>query len=55
MHVSDSKEHQEQRQTLPKRVTLKEDGYNANCSIVEMTPFDAIVERSEKWVNRARQ
>jgi len=38
--VANDQERQEQRQTLQKRVALKEDGYYANCSMVEMTPFD---------------
>jgi hypothetical protein len=41
--VSNSQERQEQRQTLQKRVSLKEDGYYANCTMVEMTPFDIAI------------
>lgn len=44
--MSDSQEQQEQRQQpqgLPKRVALKEDGYYANCTMVEMTPFDVAI------------
>ncbi len=34
--MSSGQEQQEQRQTLQKRVALKEDGYYANCAMVEM-------------------
>jgi hypothetical protein len=40
MHMANGEEKQEQRLTLQKRVALKEDGYYANCALVEMTPFD---------------
>jgi hypothetical protein len=41
--VSNSQERREQRQTLQKRVAFKEDGYYANCTMVEMTPFDIAI------------
>lgn len=41
--MANDQERQEQRQTLQKRVALKEDGYYANCSMVEMTPFDLAI------------
>jgi len=41
--VANDQEKQEQRQALPKRVALKEDGYYANCTMVEMTPFDIAI------------
>jgi hypothetical protein len=43
IHVANGEEKQEQRQTLQKRVALKEDGYYANCTMVEMTPFDIAI------------
>jgi hypothetical protein len=36
-------ETKEQRQTLQKRVALKEDGYYANCAMVETTPLDVAI------------
>jgi hypothetical protein len=41
--VSNQEERQEQRQAVQKRVALKEDGYYANCTMVEMTPFDIAI------------
>jgi len=38
--VSDTQERQERPAALQKRVSLKQDGYYGNCTIVEMTPFD---------------
>jgi hypothetical protein len=41
--VANGEEKQGQRQALLKRVALKEDGYYANCTMVEMTPFDIAI------------
>ncbi len=41
--MSNGQERREQRQALQKRVALKEDGYYANCTMVEMTPFDIAI------------
>jgi hypothetical protein len=41
--VSNGQERRDQRQTLQKRVAFKEDGYYANCTMVEMTPFDIAI------------
>ncbi|MFH1113903.1 MAG: hypothetical protein V1792_08280 [Pseudomonadota bacterium] len=40
-----------QQQALPKRVALRDEPYYANCAMVQMTPFDLIVERKG---NRSR-
>jgi hypothetical protein len=33
----------QQQQTLPKRVSLKDEPYYANCAMVQMTPFDLAI------------
>lgn len=39
----EQQQHPEQRQTLPKRVALKDEPYYANCSMVQVTPFDVAI------------
>jgi len=41
--VANEQEKQDQRQGLPKMVGLKDEAYYANCSMVEMTPFDVAI------------
>ncbi|MEW6533399.1 MAG: DUF3467 domain-containing protein [Thermodesulfobacteriota bacterium] len=41
--MAKNEEQQEQQQALQKRVALKEDSYYANCTMVEMTPFDLAI------------
>ncbi|MDQ7783416.1 MAG: DUF3467 domain-containing protein [Desulfomonilaceae bacterium] len=41
--MADSQEQKDQRQTLPKKLALKEEAYYSNCSMVETTPFDIAV------------
>lgn len=41
--MSNGQQEQEKRQSLQKRIALKEDGYYSNCSIVETTPFDLAI------------
>jgi hypothetical protein len=37
------KQPEQQQQTLPKRVALKDEPYYANCAMVQMTPFDLAI------------
>ncbi len=41
--MADSQEQRDQRQTLQKKLALKEEAYYSNCSMVETTPFDISV------------
>jgi hypothetical protein len=41
--MTDSPEQKEQRQTMQKKIALKEEAYYSNCSMVETTPFDIAV------------
>ena len=41
--MADEEQKQEQRQDLPKRIALKDDPYYANCTMLEMTPFDVAI------------
>jgi hypothetical protein len=43
MHMVDFKDDKEQRTQIQKVVSLKEDGYYSNCTMVEGTPFDISV------------
>jgi hypothetical protein len=38
--MADNPEERERRQQLPKMVSLREDAYYANCTMLETTPFD---------------
>ncbi|MFH1112949.1 MAG: hypothetical protein V1792_03425 [Pseudomonadota bacterium] len=46
------KQSEQQQQPLPMRVALRDEPYYANCAMVQMTPFDVIVERKK---NRSSQ
>lgn len=38
--MAEAQDEREKRQQLPKMISLREDAYYANCTMLETTPFD---------------